>query len=308
MKEIELNYKNQSLVINILGGGIKEYYLVKNGQKENIIYGYSKDEEKSGSMGDILFPFPGRIENSEYTFEGKKYKLSGLKIKDGHAIHGFAKLAIWKLINKTENSATLSFSMTKKEYEAKGFPFGLTINVTYSLSGKGLMCSAEILNMGDEAAPFGLGFHPYFSINGAKVDEMFLQIPANKMVEFAPNLKPTGQFLEIDGDLDFGTQKKIGDLVIDNCFTDLNYENDEAKTTLSVGDVKITIWQDQNLPYLQLYSADTIGEDHLRKGLAIEAQTCTGFVLNMPEMGLKVLQPGEKFTASWGIMINNNQF
>ena len=301
MSEIKLTYRNQCATINILGGGIKEYYIEKNGKRQDIIYGYSKDEEKSGSMGDVLFPFPGRVEDSKYSFDGHDYELSGLRIKDGHAIHGFAKWVEWEIIAQSENFVTLRFEMKKEDYVEKGFPFSLELIIEYSLGEDGLVCKAKVKNIGEEKAPFGLGFHPYFSVNGAKVDEMSLQIPAKKMVEFATNLKPTGKFPDPSGDLDFRTSKEIGSTVIDNCFTDLNYEDGKAKTILSTGDGKITIWQDQNLPYLQLYSADTIGEEHRRGGLAIEAQTCTGFALNCPEMGLRVLEPEEEYKVSWGV-------
>ena len=303
MTDISLVCKNYHLNINPVGGGIKEFYQIDaKGNRKDFVCGYSRDEDKSGSMGDVLFPFPGRVENSEYSFAGQKYHLSDLRIKDGHAIHGFAKWAEWEVLTQTDQSGTLRFEMQKDKYAGRGFPFDLSIQITYSLDDHGFTCQAEVENTGRTIAPFGLGFHPYFSINGAKVDDMSLQIPAQKMVEFAPNLKPTGEFIAIPEEFDFKLSQKIGHQIIDNCFTDLVFDEDgRARTVLAGDNGQITFWQDKNLPYLQLYSADTIGEQSQRKGLAIEAQTCTGFALNMPKMGLKVLRPGETFRASWGV-------
>jgi len=306
MADIELLKNNQHLVVNQLGGGIKEYYLDDGKDHLEIIYGYKSEEDKAGSMGDVLFPFPGRIENSEYEFLGQKYHLSGLKIKDGHAIHGFAKTAEFEVVDQSPNMVALRFEIREDEYRDKGFPFSLRLEIKYSLLDEGLTVEAAVLNFGQTKAPFGLGFHPYYSLGLEKLDSLSLKVAAYQLVEFAPNLKPTGKYFDVvqNSGLDFSTPKEIGDQVIDNCFFDLNYGADgKARTELESKDKKITIWQDKNLPYLQLYSADTIGESNFRKGLAIEPQTCTGFVLNMPEMGLTVLGPGETFFASWGVEI-----
>jgi len=304
MSDIILKYQNQVLVINQLGGGIKQYYLEQNGEKKEIIHGYVSDEEKAGSMGDVLFPFPGRVENSEYEFNGQKYKLSGLRVKDGHALHGFAKYVLWEIVDQAESEVKLLFKMAKEEYAEKGFPFSLSLYLTYSLDENGLTCQAQVVNNGEEKAPFGLGFHPYYSLGEDRVDSLNLKITAQKLVEFAPNLKPTGKLIDFSGsELDFSQSKKIGPLVIDNCFTELDFNTEGINKTNLSNRAKITIWQDKNLPYLQLYSADTIGEENYRIGLAIEPQTCTGFALNMPEMGLITLEPAEKFDSSWGVLI-----
>ena len=45
----------------------------------------------------ILFPFPNRIRDGKYTFEGKSYEIPvGTKV---HAIHGFAIAANWDVVD-----------------------------------------------------------------------------------------------------------------------------------------------------------------------------------------------------------------
>lgn len=281
-----------------------DYYLETPTGRQDIIHGYSEIEDKAGSMGEVLFPFPGRVENSRYQFGGKEYRLSDVKIKDGHAIHGFVRGVDWQVEKKTNlNEVVLSYKMTKAEYRAKGYPFSVKITINYSLGDNGLNCRAKVENIGQEPAPFGLGFHPYFTVGTDNINDMTIWIKAKKLVEFNSGLKPTGKFIDIDGNnLDFNPPKKIGTRIIDNCYSELEYTNSICQTELTDGkDRKITIWQDENFPYLQVYSADTIGDKHRRRGFAVEPQTCSGFAFNLPEMGLKVLQPGEVFMASWGI-------
>ncbi|MFA5926569.1 MAG: hypothetical protein WCT32_02235 [Patescibacteria group bacterium] len=300
-QRIQLNRKNQFLIIDS-SGGIAQYYLNENGEQQDIIYGYASNKEKVGSMGDVLFPWPGRIENCQYDFAEEHYNLSGVRVKDGHANHGFAKFVPWEIVQSGRDSAQLRFKTSKEEYAEKGYPFALELTLSYALDDSGMTCMASVINTGDKSAPFGLGFHPYFSLGAESISNLALQINANKMVEFGPDLKPTGELLNISGELDYTKTKKIGKQVVDNCYADLNFENGIAKTTLSNDNgEQVVVWQDESFPYLQLYSADTIPDPHKRRGLAIEPQTCTGFAFNMPKMGLRVLRPSEKFTGSWGV-------
>jgi aldose 1-epimerase len=313
MQQIKLQFQDQTLVINPLGGGIMEYYTGQGDDRIDIIYGYNQGENKVGSMGDVLFPFPGRVENSKYTFEGQEYELKNVKLKDGHAIHGFVKTQEWQIEKQDPASVELSITLKKGQYQENGFPFSLKITLAYSLSKEGMTCQAKVENIGGEKAPFGLGFHPYFSVGTDQIDEMILQIKADKLVEFDAGLKPTGKLLEVSGsDLDFNQPKRIDARVVDNCYTELKLQahlagvkahprGGLAETVISDGRGRtVIIWQDESFPYLQVYSADTIGDNHRRRGFAIEPQTCTGFAFNVERMGLKTLEPGEVFEGSWG--------
>ncbi|MFA6963957.1 MAG: hypothetical protein WC227_04610 [Patescibacteria group bacterium] len=295
--------KNENLVleINPLGGGIARFYREIDGEVTEYIYGYQREEDKAGSMGDVLFPFPGRVKNCSYSFGGQNYVLSGLRIKDGHANHGFAKQSEWKVASSTENEACLEFEMRAEEYKDRGFPFSLQLGLTYTLNSDGFVCQAEVKNFGQHEAPFGLGFHPYFRVG--EVNTSKINLPADKMIEFQ-NLEPTGKLLSTDSaPFDPSGEELLGGSAVDNCFTELNFSEGRATTELIFDTTKISVWQDKDFPYLQIYSADTLAEPHTRKAIAIEPQTCTGFALNHPEMGLITLGPGQGWQGSWGVDI-----
>lgn len=290
---LTIHFGTQTVLVNQAGGALISYQT----EGREIVYGYTEDTQ-AGSMGDVLFPFPGRVENSRYTFEDHEYELSDVSIKEGHAIHGFAKNALWKVEDQSESSVTLSFVMTEAEYAPKGFPFSLTLTLRYTLRDSGLQVEATVTNPGTKAAPFGLGFHPYYRVGTETVDDISLDLPATQRVEF-DGLKPTGRMIsEEEAPWNF---HPIGAQVIDACFTGLEFSEGMASTQIRSAADAITVWQDQNFPYLQVYSSDTLPESHFRKGVAVEAQTCTGFAFNMPHMGLRTLQPGEQFRGSWGI-------
>jgi aldose 1-epimerase len=302
MSYLNLTHATQRLILNPEGGGIVAYFTAEKGERRDIVYGYDR-AEKSGSMGDVLFPFPGRVEHSQYTFAGATYTLSDVAIKDGHAIHGFAKRSLWEVITVKEDQATLRYSIDASVYAERGFPYSLLLELTYTLSEEGMSCQALLRNTGPQPAPAGLGFHPYFTVGTRTVDAAHLQIAARKQVEFDAVLKPTGKLIPIsESSLDFSQPTPVGSRVIDACFTDLEYSSGRCLTRLAAGNGRsVTVWQDAAFPYLQIYSADTISETHRRRALAIEPQTCTGFAFNVPQMGLLTLAPGQEFHGQWGI-------
>ena len=61
--------------------------------------------DKPGRNGiPILFPFPNRIRDGRYSFEGKDYELFIDPGKD-HAIHGFAIAAPWDVVDQGATDA-----------------------------------------------------------------------------------------------------------------------------------------------------------------------------------------------------------
>ena len=155
--------------------------------------------------------------------------------------------------------------------------------------------------------PFGLGFHPYFCLETDLIDDLELEIPAKNLIEFDLNLKPTGKMIDIKtSDFNFSKSRLIGNQQIDNCFSGLIYENDEAATILRnpVTNRQIKIVQDENMPYMQVYSADTIKKENYRKAIALEPQTCCGYALNIPELGLRELSPNQQFSCQWRVEID----
>jgi aldose 1-epimerase len=293
------------LIINLRGGGISQFF-EKSPEKKHLIYGYDTTEKQDGCMGDILFPWTGRVENRQYTFHKKKYKLVDEDNKNPYALHGLVKNQNFTLLKRTKNSVKLELKLKASKFKAKGYPFGAVISVVYTLLNNGFSVYTAVTNNGEETLPFGLGFHPYFCLDVDKIDDLYLEIPAKSLIEFDSNLKPTGKIINIEkSDFDYSKLKLIGNQQIDNCFTGLNYKNNEAITTLKnlKTNHQIRIIQDKNMPYIQVYSSDTIKKENYRKGIAIEPQTCCGYALNIPELGLRELGPKKQFICQWRVEV-----
>lgn len=303
-KFVRINYKKCTLVINSRGGGIAEYYTEIGGERHDIIYGYAGESDYDGGMGDILSPFPGRVDKGEYAYEGEKYKLCGFTENNGNPLHVFVRELEWEVEKSAENQITSSLEVNGNDFKDNGYPFSLKYQIIYTLLESGFRVKTVVKNIGDKAAPFGIGYHPYFSVT-QMVDQAIWQFSAQSMVEFDRSLKPTGKLIPIsETRLDFRTPARVGERVIDNCFTDLTRDKEgifTSRLSNEDGSKVIEIWQDQSYPYFQTYSADTIDKKNYRKAMALEPQSCCGFAINMPELGLINLEPNAEFKGEWGV-------
>jgi aldose 1-epimerase len=107
---------------------------------------------------------------------------------------------------------------------------------------------------------------------------------------------------------DFRAGRPIGGLVLDTAFTDLGrdragraeIELAAGPSGLSGGTARRRLWMDESFSHVMIFSGDTLGEGVRRRGLAVEPMTAPPDMLRRGD-GLRVLEPGGRFEASWGI-------
>jgi aldose 1-epimerase len=308
-QEITLSYKSQRAVVAPLGAALRRYYEIgAGGQEIDIAWGYSGADHKMGGQGDILMPFPSRIKNARYTFQGQTHQLEVNDKAGNNAIHGFVRSVIWNAEPQGTSAIRFTTALRKEDYASKGYPFSLDMTLDYRVDDNGLACAFTIRNAGDGAAPAGAGFHPYFVAGTETVDELEARLPANRYLEFEKTLTPTGKLLSVDGTpLDFREFRKVGDTIIDNCYTDLIADADgcvRSSIRNPATGRTVTVWMEPVFPYLVVFTGDTIPEPGKRKALALEPMTCATDAFNHPEWGLAVLQPGEELRGRFGVQAN----
>ena len=288
-------------IIPEFGGNVNEIALAKEGKIYSILNGYETPAEiikhdyfKSAK----LIPFPNRIEDGKYSFNGKDYQLPINKPDENHAIHGF----VWNkklTLQKKEIRDKYASVQFKHTYDSSlpGYPFKTKILITYFLTTEeGFRCITEIKNIDSCKIPVADGWHPYFKTSG-KVDELMLKIPAKYKTDVDSRMIPTGKRLLYN---DYIKLVKIGDTKFDTGFPIM--QNGGSVTTEIYDpkvDLKIKIWQETGkwkYNYLQIYIPPS------RKSIAIEPMTCKINGFNNKE-GLIVLQPNESFKASYGVSI-----
>jgi galactose mutarotase-like enzyme len=157
-----------------------------------------------GKHSPILFPIVGTLKNNSYHYSGVEYHLSR---------HGFAREMEFKLLYKSENSAT--FSIENSEETLKKFPFYFELQICYTLNENILDIEYKVINQGSSPMPFSIGAHPAFVLT-----EDF----ENYSISF--NQEEPLEYYLLENDLISNTTKKLD---VEHQKTTLNYalfEND----------------------------------------------------------------------------------
>ncbi|MCU0354044.1 MAG: aldose 1-epimerase [Cytophagales bacterium] len=277
------------------GGLLQELNLSCGGLLHSVIDGV-EEIDLPGNMwrkSALLFPFPGRVKDGAYTFEGRTYQLPINEPLRNTALHGLVADEPFVIIETAcdENIARLEIGY---DYGGRleGYPFPFSLRVTYSLDAKGVFClHVTAQNTGRTAMPMGFGWHPYFK-TGSLVNQLRLCLPAHAFFELDETLVPTGETKRLEGFTpeDFAQGgAAIGVTALDHGFA--VETGDKHAVTLLRDDTRnltISIRQQPNegLRYVQVYTPPHRGS------IAIEPQTCMGNAFNNG-LGLMTLQPGE---------------
>jgi aldose 1-epimerase len=287
-EQYEIAVGDQRVVVTEVGGGLRSYDV---GDRQ-IVDGYGADEMCSSGRGQVLAPWPNRIEDASYEFGGVRYELPVNERESQSAIHGLVRWVPWSVVEAEPQRVVLEHEL----HPQPGYPFAVSLQIEYELSGGGLRVSTTATNVGAESCPFGLGFHPYLRPGTPTVDTATLHLPARSVLG-------TNERSPVQGtDLDFLQPRAIGDTRLDTCFADLERgEDGVARVVLGnpTSDASTTLWVDEAYGYLMVYTGDT-RPDVSRSSLAVEPMTCPPQAFRTGE-DVVVLAPGESMAATWGI-------
>jgi aldose 1-epimerase len=285
---------DQRAVVVEVGGGLREYTL----DGRNLLDGYGADEMSSSGRGQVLIPWPNRIQDGRYSFDGQDHQLPLDDVEEQDAIHGLVRWASWTVGDREENRVVMEHVL----HPQPGYPFTLALSVEYRLSDEGLRVRTTAINRGPRPCPYGSGNHPYLALSETGVDSLTLRIPARTLLRSDERGIPVGR-LPVEGtDYDFRRPRAIGATVLDHAFTDLERGADgRARVELQdpAAGTELTLWVDETHPYLMLFTGDPL-PDVSRRSLAVEPMTCPPNAFRSGE-GRARLEPGQAFTNSWGI-------
>ena len=216
--ELTLTRGDLRLTVSPYGASLRGLSRVAGTETLPIITGYSGAEHKVGGQGDVLIPFPGRVRDGRYAFEGHEHQMVKNDKETPSAIHGFLRTVTWEQQALTADAVT--FATAFDQHAHAGYPFALRAQVTYSLSGTGFRCAFRIQNSGLTDAPVGAGFHPYFTVGDGLIDDDLLQVTFRSMQEYH-HLLPTGMILPVqDTPFDHRDPRAIGATVFNTCYVD----------------------------------------------------------------------------------------
>jgi aldose 1-epimerase len=288
-EQVELLLGDQRVLVVGVGGSLREYVI---GDRP-VLDGYGVEEMCSSGRGQLLAPWPNRIEDGSYEFGGQAHQLPLDEPERRNAIHGLVRWSQWSVAEREPHRAVLEHRL----HPSPGYPFTLDLRVEYSLAEDGLTVQATTTNVGPEACPYGIGAHPYLTAGGGLVDDLELCVPAETTLISDERSIPVGRKPVEGTELDFREPRPIGGVELDHCFTDL-VRDDDRRARVRLGKVA-TLWVDESYPYLMLFTGDPL-PDVARHSLAVEPMTCAPNAFRSGE-GLIRLEPSRSHRGSWGI-------
>jgi galactose mutarotase-like enzyme len=292
--QIELRHGEQRAWIVEQSGGLRQYTV----SGVDLLDGYGADARCTDARGQVLVPWPNRLRDGAYDFNGADHQLPLSEPEKRNAIHGLVRWDAWRVGDRSNSEVVMEHDLLAQD----GYPFTLQVSVRYRLADEGLSVRISATNAGSEVAPFGAGMHPYFSLGADLVDELELRAPGQRWLRLDDCGIPTGTADVAGTDYDFREPRPIGATQLDTAFTDLLRERDgRARIELRSRVAAVSIWLDEAFRHLMLFTGDTLPETgRRRKGLGVEPMTCPP---NAFATGTDVieLEPGRSVRASWGI-------
>lgn len=292
-EQLVISFGDQRASVVEVGGGIREY---RDGDRD-VLQPYARDAVCDGAHGTPLAPWPNRLGDGRFAFDGHEHQVPLTEPEKQNAIHGFLRWRPWTCVEHREDRVTMTTRLRPMPF----WPFDVAVLVTYALAGDGLSVTIEARNVGDDDAPWAYGQHPYLSPGSGTVDDCRLSFRAGTRITTDDRQLPTA-WVEVAGTAyDFAEPRSVGELQIDYAFADLERDADGRAWVGLEGDDGRTVsaWVDRSFPYLELYTADTLAPDRRRRGLGVEPMTAPP---NALQSGTDVLRirPGGTCTHRWG--------
>jgi aldose 1-epimerase len=287
-----IEFADQRAVVVEVGGGLRTYAVA--GQE--IIDGYALDELAPAGAGQLLAPWPNRIRDGRYAWQGHSYRLALSEPANNNASHGLVRWLPWSVVSTGPAAVTLSCTLPPHP----GYPWWLELTVTWSLGPDGLRASHTATNRSGTPAPFGLGAHPYVRLPGVPVDETVLTVPGERMLVVDGRKLPVGATRVAGTDLDFSAGRRINAARLDTAFGPAPDGGSAVQLSTVDGSSSVTVWADGNFHWWQVFTADSLAEPRTRRSVAVEPMTCPPDAYRSGK-NLITLEPGQTWRGEWGI-------
>jgi aldose 1-epimerase len=262
----------------------------------------------TGSGTPILFPFPNRIREGRFTWDGRDYQLPRNDHEHINAIHGFVFDRPWRVVDQ---GADAESSWVTGEFHGSTdapdltacWPADFRLRVTYRLRINRLEIEADVSNPDSRPLPFGLGYHPYFRmplVPNSSAADCTVQGNAREVWELQQSL-PTGVRRAPETALDLSAPRPFTALRLDDVYTGV-------ESAPVVGGLRVlgVLRQPSYAVEVRMLAAPAFRELVLytpghRQAICLEPYTCATDAVNLGERGIdagwSVLAPGETWSA-----------
>jgi aldose 1-epimerase len=292
-RQFRLAFDDQVATVVEVGAAVREFRV----GNRDVFQSYPESAFSTGFHGAVLIPWPNRLADGRYEFDGEQHQVPISEPARMTALHGLSPWRSWTLVEQETDRVVLGLALLP----SPGYPFFLDTTVEYGLGQRGLQVRTTSRNVGEKACPYAVGFHPWLSAGDAMLDECTVSLDATQRFVTDDRLLPIGEEVVAGTEYDFREPRKLGPLVLDDAFTGVPRADDGlAWVKLAAPDgATAAIWMDGSCDYWQLCTGDMLPPRLARRGLAAEPMTAApnAFVTGR---GLRRLEPGESVTTTWG--------
>ncbi|HEY2036563.1 MAG TPA: hypothetical protein VGG96_06090 [Steroidobacteraceae bacterium] len=293
------------------GAALIGFEVPRDGRSFDIAAGYRDAAEvlaRPGSRFAIMTPFAGRIADARYRFDGADYDLQpGAAPGRRESRHGFVRDADFAVAELVAEAASAGATLRTLVRAEPGYPFAISLSVSFTLDATGLTLEARMRNDGDGPAPCFFGWHPYFRVSDGFADEWLLEVPARMLIRTGPDLialDGSAAYVPLDAApaLDFRRSRSIGGSILDQGYAELTTDaNGRVRTRLTDPRSRfgVTVWQERGV--MHVFTGDTLKRDQ-RRAVALEPMECMANGFNRPEWADAIrLEPGAERVFRCGV-------
>lgn len=262
----------------------------------NVLDGYeTPDELHAGKWGKsaILFPFPNRLRDGLYSWNGRDYSFPLNNAATNNAIHGFVRHESFDVeqIELTEEHAAITCRLVANGSNP-AYPFPFMFRVTFAMSSRGVFTAHfAVTNLHRESIPVGLGWHPYFRLT-PRAEDHLLHLPPCEKVEIDDRMIPTGKRMAYS---DFQDERLLGDTQLDTCFAAAQSESVVRASLRAAGHRLSVEAPREQFPFFQVFTPPA------RSSIALEPMTCNVDAFHNRE-GLVELAAGESWEVQFRLV------
>jgi len=293
-RQIEIAYKDQQATVVEVGGGIRRY----EAGGRSVLDPYPIDVACDGAHGAPLIPWPNRLADGKYVFDGAQYQVALSEPEKHNAIHGLLRWRAWRVVRTSSAGVTMGIRL----HPMQGYPFLLDVEVDYTLDDDGLTVTTTATNAGAHPCPYGAGQHPYLSPGVGLINQCTLQFEAGvRIVTDNERQLPTGTEVVEGTTYDFREPRLLATTTLDFAFTDLSRDAD-GRAWVRLGGIdgrRAELWVDESYSIIELYTGDTLVPERRRKGLGAEPMTCPPNAFASGDALIR-LEPGQSVSTAWG--------
>ncbi len=300
--QIDLRLGDQTATVTDVGAKLRCYSV----GGRDVITPFPADMTAPAGHGAVLAPWPNRLRDGRYTFEGTAYQLDISEPERGTALHGLVMWQRWAVdeVADAAHEAGQATTLSLRLAPSGGYPFDLLLRATYRLTATGLHVQTTATNLGTATAPYGVGFHPWLSPGAGSIDDCTLRLDADTRVLVDERLLPIGTE-PVAGTYDLREPRPARELDLDDAFVDVLRDEDGLSWIRLTGADGRTaaVWMDESMDTWQVCTGDHLGQVAWRRtGVAAEPMSCIADAFRTGDRLVR-LEPGTSHDVTWGMAL-----